>query len=932
MTTHFSDSQLAIFSSLFTSTTTTASVELQKAWHLLSLLLSTGFPTPPTDLASRCVLFNATSDLVLYLCSLPFTPISLTPDDCGNALVTVSPVAFCIFERLVSNFNYRMETKSFQSRRPLEDIARIYFRKRKRVQFDSEHEVINLEAPSRTRIRKSFYKVELNVGEGMNRCIHINSSFTPVKLSSIIWKSDLFPETANGNFGSKLKNIKQIEGEMCPGVPLEVKDQKRIMLCELDVGSTRPCQIMADEALSQEAKVYEIDLNNTPNFAVHQEDANQSSMLPLDSLNANDACNEANGCYIESVEAMQENEETFNCSEREKEAEEISQENTLLNKRSEVEDRRVNEMTSCDTRPSLAQKQLLKPDSKKIQSENGMNSRLQVLCQSPNNSNAMQFPQDGQRDQKTISKERNPKLKYDDPHGKETRRNAASSPHTDHLGSKERPCFESYVVEEEEGSGGYGIVYRARRKIDGTTVAIKCPHANAHRHHVSNEMRMLERFGGRNFIIKYEGCFKSGNSECFVLQHVEHDRPEVLKKEIDVYQLRWYGYCLFRALASLHKQGIVHRDVKPGNFLFSCKSNKGYLIDFNLAMDLHHKYSTTSKPKMENATSFDHVKPVNAKALPPAKSRRFTTAKSMVAINQKEKGFKSGLESKNLKRKPVDQTKASNELGGCNILRSQGEGSGITSIKDVTGTKTLSAERLREPLPCHGRKELINLLQGSIQTTNHEASSVSSSMRKRIAASPAKFDSSFYPTPMPQHFIGIVPNGTRDKGDGRHKKEGPCVGTKGFRAPEVLFRSLHQGPKVDIWSAGVTLLYLVTGRTPFFGDPEQNIKDIAKFRGNEDLWEVAKLHDRESSFPVDLYNMRFSPSITPIKWCKMNTRRRDFLDSVPTSLIDLIDKCLTVNPRLRISAENALKHEFFAPCHEELRNHRLLRQETKLDC
>lgn len=28
------------------------------------------------------------------------------------------------------------------------------------------------------------------------------------------------------------------------------------------------------------------------------------------------------------------------------------------------------------------------------------------------------------------------------------------------------------------------------------------------------------------------------------------------------------------------------------------------------------------------------------------------------------------------------------------------------------------------------------------------------------------------------------------------------------------------------------------------------IKDIAKLRGSEDLWEVAKLHDRESSFPV----------------------------------------------------------------------------------
>ncbi|GAY62159.1 hypothetical protein CUMW_215600 [Citrus unshiu] len=325
---------------------------------------------------------------------------------------------------------------------------------------------------------------------------------------------------------------------------------------------------------------------------------------------------------------------------------------------------------------------------------------------------------------------------------KDQRKNSNSFSPKDQTNAKVLPNFESFIVEEEEGSGGYGTVYRARRKNDGTVVAIKCPHANASKHYVSNELRMLERFGGKNFIIKYEGCFKCGDSDCFVLEHVKHDRPEVLKKEIDLSQLQWYGYCLFRALASLHKQGIVHRDVKPGNFLFSCKAVKG---------------------------------------------------------------------------------------------------------------------------------------------------------------------------------------------NGKQKKDGPCAGTKGFRAPEVLFRSQHQGPKLDIWSAGVTLLYLMIGRTPFFGDPEQNIKDIAKLRGSEDLWEVAKLHNRESSFPEDLYAAKSSPPINLPEWCKLITKRPDFLEVIPSSLFDLVDKCLTVNPRLRISAEDALKHEFFAPCHEMLRKQKLLRQGSSID-
>ncbi|MCL7023524.1 hypothetical protein MKW94_013376 [Papaver nudicaule] len=496
------------------------------------------------------------------------------------------------------------------------------------------------------------------------------------------------------------------------------------------------------------------------------------------------------------------------------------------------------------------------------------------------------------------------------------------------------PDFESFIVEEEEGSGGYGTVYRARRKNDGKTFAIKCPHEKAHVHHVYNELKMLERFGGKNFVIKYEGSFKSGNSECFVLEHVDHDRPEALKKEIGIYELQWYGYCMFKALASLHKQGIVHRDVKPGNFLFSRKLMKGYLIDFNLAMDLQQKYSTNGKPKKNSSVNFDHIPLPSIKSASPSKTGKVTSSRVVDAGNQvTAKVSKPSVEPKSIRKRGanLDPSKAYLDLGSRQKLKTQvADVSGVTSA-NATSTRTPSGEKQREPMPTTTRKELRSLVEAiqSPNGPNQKRISFPSSQRKRVAAPPRQIDRKlFYLTPMPVHSASYAFAGSgmlNNKGDGKQKREGPCVGTKGFRAPEVLLKSPHQGPKVDVWSAGVTLLYLMIGRSPFGGDPEQNIKDIAKIRGSEDLWEVAKLHNRESSFPVELLDMQSLQSMKLQEWCKINTKRPEFINKIPRSLFDLIDKCLTVNPRLRISAEDALNHDFFAECHDRLRKQRLIR-------
>ncbi|KAJ6714926.1 CASEIN KINASE-RELATED [Salix viminalis] len=959
MQTQLSNTQLALIDSL---TTTTESDLQEKAWHILALLLSIGNPTPAPDLASHCTLFNASPDLIESLCLIPDSPITLTSNHDNSSdsfLVTISPLGLYALNQFLSNFNMidafasRICYAIYSLEVPLEDLVRMYFRKRKRIGFDSAdvYEKDQEVCPLPKRIRNDCWKLPFHLTGDVSSSTNVEPSYMLIQPNNFILEPNFFVKTLVSEVGCKLRRIEHVEDEMNTRAIVENKEDKRMMACELDEDSALPIIMLDNADVFQEAKVDGIDLESRIdiNATCCLADVKWNKTLSLEFTGINGACNGTNDCHIETVRTETE-ELLIDYGKMEGEGINHFQSqstNTTFNMPQEGNFRRMNELGSLDKKaiPSHVKNQanistteLCVPpkklkDSKpstKIRVTTGVaaSSRQQALCQSLEQKKAVTPPKENQRrrkDHMKISMGQKSKQTCNDIHTIERKKDRALNSR-DRVGSKDFPCFDSYIVEEEGGSGGYGTVYRAARKHDGTTVAIKCPHENAHRHHVSNELRMLERFGGKNFVIKFEGCLKNQNSDCFVLEYVEHDRPEVLKKEIDVFQLRWYGYCMFRALASLHKQGVVHMDIKPGNFLFSCKANKGYLIDFNLALDLHQKLGTINKSKAANDVSFNSVAASNAKYVPPSKSRRFPGSKFLDAVDMGMiKGFKSTLEAKNVKRKAVG-----------NIMTSQGaDGSGVTSVKDATSARTPSAERLKEPLPSQGRKELLSLLHEAMQSPNHEASSVPASMRKRIAAPPGKVDGRhIYLTPMPLHSTGITVAGfglVKNKCDGKNKKEGPCVGTKGFRAPEVLFRSLHQGPKVDIWSAGVTLLYLIIGKTPFYGDPEQNIKDIAKLRGSEDLWEVSKLHNRESSFPVDLYNMQSLPPTTLWEWCKLNSKRQDFLDAVPDSLIDLVDKCLTVNPRLRISAEDALKHEFFAPCNESLRRQKLLRQGHGLD-
>jgi calcium-dependent protein kinase len=97
------------------------------------------------------------------------------------------------------------------------------------------------------------------------------------------------------------------------------------------------------------------------------------------------------------------------------------------------------------------------------------------------------------------------------------------------------------------------------------------------------------------------------------------------------------------------------------------------------------------------------------------------------------------------------------------------------------------------------------------------------------------------------------------------------VGSSYYIAPEVLKK--HYDEKCDIWSCGVILYILLSGRPPFGGDNDKEIME-----------RVA----------VGKYDLQSSP-----------------FNKISKNCIDLIQKLLIMDPKKRISAQDALNHPWF---------------------
>jgi serine/threonine-protein kinase len=152
---------------------------------------------------------------------------------------------------------------------------------------------------------------------------------------------------------------------------------------------------------------------------------------------------------------------------------------------------------------------------------------------------------------------------------------------------------ERYLIEEEIGRGGMAVVYRARDRSLGRTVALKVLHAHLQsqldsRLRLTREAQAVAKLHHPNIVEIYDYSGEDAETAYLVTELIEGETLEafLLQRKLvlpETALLLVVPIC--EALSHAHALGIVHRDIKPGNVMLR-SDGAVKLMDFGIAQVL----------------------------------------------------------------------------------------------------------------------------------------------------------------------------------------------------------------------------------------------------------------------------------------------------------------------------------------------------------
>jgi casein kinase I family protein HRR25 len=142
-----------------------------------------------------------------------------------------------------------------------------------------------------------------------------------------------------------------------------------------------------------------------------------------------------------------------------------------------------------------------------------------------------------------------------------------------------------YRVISKIGEGTFGKIFKGLNINNNTLVAIKIEKSSS-TNLLIHEAKIYKNLEDTKGIPKMLSFGKEGKFNYLVLNLFDEsleDMKDACGDKLSLKSVIQIALQTIERLSIIHKNGIIHRDIKPDNFVVDRKTNEVYLIDFGLA-------------------------------------------------------------------------------------------------------------------------------------------------------------------------------------------------------------------------------------------------------------------------------------------------------------------------------------------------------------